>query len=237
MRLFNADGSPSEVSGNGVRCLAALAVRERPGTTEVTVVTPAGPKVLTLQERRGDVLTFRASMGAPQDIRAVELEAAGEKIQAVALSVGNPQCVLLDDPLIESRVRNTRPGHRASSEVSGSNQRLVREGRGARPRANSDLGARCRPDAGIRNRRLRRGRCRRDVRRRVSRCVRDFARRDAARRVARRWDLPDRLCAARLRRPLVAGLAAAASDRVGFIVLSISAIADSSFFADSDSRS
>ena len=27
MRLFNADGSASEVSGNGVRCLAALALR------------------------------------------------------------------------------------------------------------------------------------------------------------------------------------------------------------------
>ena len=28
MRVFNADGSPSEVSGNGVRCLAALVLRE-----------------------------------------------------------------------------------------------------------------------------------------------------------------------------------------------------------------
>ena len=46
MRLFNADGSQSEVSGNGIRCLAALAVRERPGTTSVTIDTPAGPKVL-----------------------------------------------------------------------------------------------------------------------------------------------------------------------------------------------
>src|SRR6185436_14283540 len=53
MRLLNADGSPSEVSGNGVRCLAALAVRERPGTTTVTVDTPAGPKVLELQGREG----------------------------------------------------------------------------------------------------------------------------------------------------------------------------------------
>ena len=30
MRLFNADGSPSEVSGNGVRCLAALDVEASP---------------------------------------------------------------------------------------------------------------------------------------------------------------------------------------------------------------
>lgn len=109
MRLFNADGSASEVSGNGVRCLAALAVREQPGTTEVRIETPAGVKVLRLQGQAGDALTFRAAMGPPQDIRIVELEAAGERVQAVALSVGNPQCVLLDDPLLESRLRTLGP--------------------------------------------------------------------------------------------------------------------------------
>ena len=46
MRLFNADGSQSEVSGNGIRCLAALAVRELPGTSRVSIDTPAGQKIL-----------------------------------------------------------------------------------------------------------------------------------------------------------------------------------------------
>lgn len=109
MRLFNADGSSSEVSGNGVRCLAALLVRERPGTRKVTVETPAGPKVLELQGQRGHQLTFRAAMGLPQDIRTVELDAAGERVQAIALTVGNPQCVLLGDPLEEARVRKLGP--------------------------------------------------------------------------------------------------------------------------------
>ena len=59
--------------------------------------------------RTGDALTFRASMGIPQDIRPIEIEAAGEKVQAVALSVGNPQCVLLDDPLLESRLHKLGP--------------------------------------------------------------------------------------------------------------------------------
>ena len=35
--------------------------------------------------------------------------AAGEKVQAVALSVGNPQCVLLDDLLLESRLHTLGP--------------------------------------------------------------------------------------------------------------------------------
>src|ERR687891_269589 len=46
MRLLNADGSPSELSGNGLRCLAALVARDQalePGQS-VTVDTGAGPK-------------------------------------------------------------------------------------------------------------------------------------------------------------------------------------------------
>jgi diaminopimelate epimerase len=64
---------------------------------------------LQLQEQSGDVLTFRASMGSPQDIRAIELDAAGERVQAVALSIGNPQCVVLEDRLLESRLHTLGP--------------------------------------------------------------------------------------------------------------------------------
>ena len=109
MRLFNADGSASEVSGNGVRCLAVLVVRERPGTKEVAIETAAGIKHLRLQARSETGMTFRASMGRPEEMRAVEFEAAGERVQAVSLLVGNPQCVLLDDPLEESRLMKLGP--------------------------------------------------------------------------------------------------------------------------------
>jgi diaminopimelate epimerase len=44
MRLFNADGSLSELSGNGLRCLAALGARQRHLTdgSVITVETYAG---------------------------------------------------------------------------------------------------------------------------------------------------------------------------------------------------
>ncbi len=47
MRLINTDGSPSELSGNGLRCLAALVMFRReqslsPPITEVRVDTQAG---------------------------------------------------------------------------------------------------------------------------------------------------------------------------------------------------
>lgn len=109
MRLFNADGSASEVSGNGVRCLAALVVHGSPRTSRVTIDTMAGPKVLDLVARNGDALTFRASMGQPEDIRLVDLDAAGERVRAVTLSVGNPQCVLLNDTLDAQRFQKLGP--------------------------------------------------------------------------------------------------------------------------------
>jgi diaminopimelate epimerase len=109
MRLFNADGSESEVSGNGVRCLAALAVREQPASAAITVETLAGPKILQRQDRSDDGPTFRAAMGIPQEIRQVELNAAGEHLRAVTLSVGNPQCVVLEETLRESRLHALGP--------------------------------------------------------------------------------------------------------------------------------
>jgi diaminopimelate epimerase len=98
MRLHNADGSASEISGNGVRCLAAYALDQRwaPHERQIRIETPAGVKTLELVERAEGRWTFRAAMGQPTGIRQLELEAAGERVRAAIVSVGNPQCVLLE---------------------------------------------------------------------------------------------------------------------------------------------
>ena len=75
MRLFNADGSYSELSGNGVRCLAAWLARHRqlsPGAS-VVIDTDAGPKTLTLLDFSGSSYTFRAAMGAPTELRQEQI--------------------------------------------------------------------------------------------------------------------------------------------------------------------
>ena len=96
MRLFNADGSVAEVSGNGVRALGALVLQGVPGTAgEVTVETAAGPKHLVRLDRSGSRQQFRSSMGLPVGVREVRLQAAGEALTAVVLNFGNPQCVVL----------------------------------------------------------------------------------------------------------------------------------------------
>ena len=96
MSLFNADGGHAEVSGNGLRGLAALLLQEDDRETrEVTIQTEAGDKRLTRIGRSGSRQTFRAAMGSPADIRQVSLMAGGERIRGVTLNMGNPQCVLL----------------------------------------------------------------------------------------------------------------------------------------------
>jgi diaminopimelate epimerase len=97
MDLFNADGSRSELSGNGLRCLAALVARDQdlaPGEV-VTVDTAAGIKTLEVLAREGGRWTFRAAMGQPADVQQVAIPAAGEVVTASVLTMGNPQCVVL----------------------------------------------------------------------------------------------------------------------------------------------
>jgi diaminopimelate epimerase len=104
MTLFNADGSPSELSGNGLRCVAALVLHQREANREeplsqVRVSTDAGWKVLTLAGRSRGRYTFRAAMGQPADVREEQLDVAGERMRVTTLGMGNPQCVALVDAL------------------------------------------------------------------------------------------------------------------------------------------
>ena len=95
--LFNADGSRSELSGNGVRCVAATLALERESAvdTTLTIGTGAGPKPVTIVSISGRTLTCRTAMGPPDEPREVVLEVAGAPVTAVVMRVGNPQCVVL----------------------------------------------------------------------------------------------------------------------------------------------
>jgi diaminopimelate epimerase len=100
MRLLNADGSPSEISGNGLRCLAAwLAHTGAEGT--IVVETDAGRKTLELLARASNRYTFTAAMGQPEQVALERIRVAGDDVEAVTLRVGNPQCVVLGDVTIE----------------------------------------------------------------------------------------------------------------------------------------
>jgi diaminopimelate epimerase len=96
MRLFNADGSRAEVSGNGVRALAALLLRDDPRpSADVTIHTEAGSKRLTRISGSAVRQTFSAEMGRPSGLTQISIAAGGETLTAVVLNMGNPQCVIL----------------------------------------------------------------------------------------------------------------------------------------------
>ena len=136
MTLLNADGSKAEVSGNGVRCLGAILLdgtlgganeaggvaRGEPEPSNDTVIeTDGGTKTLTLLSKetaKDDAAagawaapryTFRAFMGTPEDVRQLDLDVSYESIRVIALSVGNPQCIVLTDRLDEAMFRKLGP--------------------------------------------------------------------------------------------------------------------------------
>jgi diaminopimelate epimerase len=94
-RLFNADGSEPEISGNGTRCAAAYAylkeLRTEPG---IIITTAAGPKELRLIDRKGLRFQFEMNMGQPriEELHA-QLTLKGRAWDVSVLNVGNPQCV------------------------------------------------------------------------------------------------------------------------------------------------
>ncbi|HMF93992.1 MAG TPA: diaminopimelate epimerase [Vicinamibacterales bacterium] len=108
MRLFNADGSRSEVSGNGVRGLAALLLRDGP-KPRLTIETEGGTKQLEWIARDGARHTFRAAMGVPVDLRQVTVAAAGERLALAVMTFGNPQCVTLGPLPDEARFQRLGP--------------------------------------------------------------------------------------------------------------------------------
>jgi diaminopimelate epimerase len=112
-RIFNADGSEPEISGNGLRCAAAyLFTRKKIEAPAVTFLTSAGTRECRLLETQGNHSQVRIEMGAPRlTSRDIPFDdgAYHEKIidyplsinrkvyPITVVSVGNPHCgVFLD---------------------------------------------------------------------------------------------------------------------------------------------
>ena len=110
MRLLNADGSRSEVSGNGVRCLGAWIASQRgvpmPGQqAPIEIQTDAGTKRLELLSYQDGRYTFRAAMGSPEQVAKTTIDVDGKPTEVVTLRVGNPQCVVLGE-VSQERLQN-----------------------------------------------------------------------------------------------------------------------------------
>lgn len=93
MRYWNADGGEAEMCGNGLRCLARLAVlRGWVDGASMVIDTAVGPMPATVL----DDGTVRALVGEPE-VAAGPAEIAGHIVHPI--SVGNPHAVVfVDDP-------------------------------------------------------------------------------------------------------------------------------------------
>jgi diaminopimelate epimerase len=122
MELHNADGSPAEISGNGLRCLAYVAVRAGLGDGKRLVVdTGAGRREVDVElGPAGEVVAATTDMGPvtfdpaaiPLDApSAFELEATfhGVTYRGDAAGVGNPHLVVFVDDPATARVTQHGP--------------------------------------------------------------------------------------------------------------------------------
>jgi len=93
LRLFNADGSEAELSGNGTRCVAAwLAYSE--GVTRVALGTHGGLRTCRVVEGAGAEYLIETGMGVPRVMpRTIVIPQVGEVVGAM-VNVGNPHFVL-----------------------------------------------------------------------------------------------------------------------------------------------
>lgn len=113
MRMFNSDGSESEMCGNGIRCVAKYAYDHGIVTkTEITAETGAG--ILTLQlfpDAANKVERVRVNMGPPRlsreeipmngtpaaQVVSEELTVLDKTFKITCVSMGNPHCIIYVD--------------------------------------------------------------------------------------------------------------------------------------------
>jgi diaminopimelate epimerase len=110
MRMFNADGSESEMCGNGIRCVAKLVHDHGISRKDSLVIeTGAGLLALQLHLEDGKVSHVTVDMGKPRllakevptsivepDHQCIDqrLEIRGHSLYATCVSMGNPHCVI-----------------------------------------------------------------------------------------------------------------------------------------------
>jgi diaminopimelate epimerase len=104
MRYWNADGGEVEMCGNGLRCLALLAVEDGlVDGTEFVVESPVGDHPVSV----GADGMVRAFVGVPHAFRTEEMTVAGYTIRPVG--VGNPHAVLYVDSVDAAEVDKIGP--------------------------------------------------------------------------------------------------------------------------------
>lgn len=108
MDMYNADGSQSEMCGNGIRCVAKYVYDYGlTDKTSISVETLAGIKYLDLKIEDGKAVMITVNMGSPELIaERVPVKSDKEKVidepilvdgqeyRMTCISMGNPHCIV-----------------------------------------------------------------------------------------------------------------------------------------------
>lgn len=112
-RIFNADGTEAEISGNGLRCAAAsLYYQKKIDSPQIIFLTTAGHRECKLIDGKKNLFVIRIEMGIPrlrsQDVpfddgssyeKIIDYPLSiNQKIYPITvLSLGNPHCTIFVD--------------------------------------------------------------------------------------------------------------------------------------------
>lgn len=108
MDMYNADGSQSEMCGNGIRCVAKYVYDYGlTDQTSISVETLAGIKYLDLKVEEGKVVMVTVNMGQPELIPSKipvqsdkeilvnePVTVGGREYKMTCVSMGNPHCIV-----------------------------------------------------------------------------------------------------------------------------------------------
>ena len=111
VRIFNPDSSEAQKSGNGLRIIAAHAVLEHGAGDRFELRTTDVENRFTITARHGANVVSSSDIGAPEFRCAgrLTLHTPAGDVQAVLVSVGNPHCVVFDQPVTRERCLELGP--------------------------------------------------------------------------------------------------------------------------------
>ena len=123
MEMYNADGSRSEMCGNGIRCVAKFVYDKGMTNQEhISIVSAGQIKYLDLDIKDGKVANVKVNMGAPilraKDVPVIStmeesvdepIVVQGKEYRMTCVSMGNPHAIVFMDDVANLEIEKIGP--------------------------------------------------------------------------------------------------------------------------------